>query len=159
MDSRKLAFMSHVLRPAFLEHLGAVPPGSNPPPQSLVYCLVPEVPFLGECWQGSRHFWGLQAMALCLVATKKALFQTHMYVGHSTNTSIRWFKLAKDFECKFTSSQRSNAQGVLRFNTSHQNNIGEDRIWIIKKSRLVDQHRKIGFVTRDGSRKYEAINN
>ena len=34
---------------------------------------------------------------------------------------------------------QTHAQVVARFNTSRQNNVEEDRIWIINKSRLVDQ--------------------
>ena len=47
----------------------------------ITWCL--RHPILGECYWGSRHFWN------CLVFTvKKALCQTHAYMGCKTNTSI-----------------------------------------------------------------------
>ena len=90
IDSMKLAFMSRVLRPAFLEHQGAVPPDSNLPWRDLVYLLAQDAPLFRGMPTGSRHF-GTSRCVLAtvqrLVPSKKAFCQTRAYVGRSTNTS------------------------------------------------------------------------
>ena len=56
----------------------------------IVYCLVPEAPFLAEYRRGSMHFWNRQANVDYGSAleshVKKALCQTLMFVGHQTNS-------------------------------------------------------------------------
>ena len=52
------------------------------------------------------------------------------------------------------------AQVATRFNTSRQNNVKEDKIWIINKSRLVDRRGEIRVYDTGGdSKKYEPVSN
>ena len=52
------------------------------------------------------------------------------------------------------------AQVVTRFDTSRQNNVWEDRIWIINKSRLVERRGEIRLCVKyDDYRKCDAISN
>ena len=53
---------------------------------------------------------------------------------------------------------RKGAQVATRFNTSGQNNVGDDRKWIINESRLVDRRGEIMICDAwDDSQKYDVI--